>query len=84
MRNSVTAMEPTVTTRVTAEVRAEAARQKATQDDIAQILGISQTQVSRRFTGQIDFGIDELAKLADAWGVPFSRLLPDELKVSAA
>lgn len=76
-------MQPTVTKRVTAEVRAEAARQNATQDDIAQILGISQTQVSRRFTGQIDFGIDELVKLAEAWRVPFSRLLPDDLKASA-
>lgn len=76
-------MQPNVTKRVTAEVRAEAGRQNATQAEIAQILGISQTQVSRRFTGQIDFGIDELAKLAEAWGVPFTRLLPDELKAVA-
>lgn len=77
-------MHDTINTAVTAEVKAEAARQGATQEEIAQILGISQTQVSRRFTGQIDFAVDELYALAAAWSVPFSRLLPDELKTAAA
>lgn len=76
-------MPLTISNRVTAEVRAEAARRGATQEEVAQILGISQTQVSRRFTGQIDFAVGELVRLAEAWEIPFTRLLPDELRASA-
>lgn len=72
---------------VGATVRAELARRKRNQRELAEALGISQTQVSRRLAGEIAFNVDELAIVAAFLGVPMSLLIataPVESPASAA
>lgn len=76
-------MTESLTDRVAAEVRAEMARQRASQRKVAGILGISQPQVSARLRGEIAFNTTELEKLALAFRVPASKFVPD-VPVSAA
>lgn len=54
----------TVRQHVAAEVRAEMARKGYTQGDIAAVLGVSQGAVSRRFTCETAFDVDELSAVA--------------------
>lgn len=61
---------------VAAEVRAELSRQKQSQRDVAQILGIPQSAVNLRLKGKRAFRAEELALLADAWQIPVSKLFP--------
>ena len=56
-------------------VRAEMTRQSLTQADIATVLGVSQSGVSRRLLGAIAFDVTELTALARLFGVPASQLL---------
>lgn len=60
------------TDRVAAEVRAEMGRQRVSQRQVGEILGLPQPQVSRRLSGLIAFNTVELGRLADAWNVPLS------------
>lgn len=60
---------------IATEVRAELARQSKTQRDIADILGVPQSAVSLRLSGQRAFRAEELVILADALGVPVDRFL---------
>jgi transcriptional regulator with XRE-family HTH domain len=62
--------------RVAAEVRAELARQRKPQRVLADRLGISTTQVSKRLSGEIPFDVAELDKVADELGVSVVQLLP--------
>lgn len=55
---------------VGATVRAEMARRKITQRQVAEKLGISQTQVSRRLDGTVSFNVDELEAVAQVLGLP--------------
>ena len=63
--------------RVAAEVRAEAARRRASQRDIASVLGMTQASVSKKMKGEVRFSVTDLLKLADAWGVPLSQFIFD-------
>lgn len=49
---------------VGATVRAELARRRIKQRQVAEVLGIAQTQVSRRLDGTVAFNVDELAAVA--------------------
>jgi len=60
---------------VGATVRAEMARRRVTQRQIAEALGLSQTQISRRLAGEVAFNVDELAVVADFLGVAISTLV---------
>lgn len=60
---------------VAANVRAEVARRRARQTDLAALLGISQQAMSRRLTGEVAFDVDELQALASHLEVPASELL---------
>lgn len=51
------------------------ARARMTQVELAEILGVPQTSVSRRLHGKIPFRVDELEKVADALGVHPAQLL---------
>lgn len=51
-------------------VRAEMARRSKSQADIAALLGLSQTAVSRRLKGNVDFSATELETLSREFGVP--------------
>lgn len=76
-------MTESLTHRVAAEVRAEMARQRFSQRKVAEILGISQPQVSQRLRGEIAFNTRELEMLAIAFRVPAAQFVPD-VPVSAA
>lgn len=61
---------------IAAEVRAELARQKKTQREIGDILGLPQQSVQQRLNGKTPFRAEELAVLADALGVSVSSFFP--------
>ena len=58
------------------QVRIEMFRRGTTQRQIAEILGLSQTQVSRRLQGLVELRLSELERIAAAMGVPVAVLLP--------
>ena len=62
-------------TDVTANVRAEMARRRLKQEDVAPLLGLTQSAMSRRLVGDVEFSVSELRKLADVLQVPASTLL---------
>jgi transcriptional regulator with XRE-family HTH domain len=64
-----------LTDRVADEVRANMARARMTQTDLAVVLGLTQSAVSKRLRGKIAFSVDELEKVADALGVHPAVLL---------
>jgi transcriptional regulator with XRE-family HTH domain len=64
-----------LTDRVAAEVRASMARTRMTQTGLAEVLGLTQSAVSKRLRGKIAFSVDELEKAADALGVHPAVLL---------
>ena len=57
------------------ELRAEAAAQGWTQTRIAQALRVSQSQVSRRMTGQAAVRIDDLDQLCALLGLTLGELI---------
>lgn len=60
--------------RVAANARAEVARRQIRQGRIAEHLGLNQQQVSRRLTGEVEFSVSELQKLAELLEVPVATL----------
>lgn len=57
-----------------ANVRAEMARRETLQSQIAQVIGISQQQVSHRLAGRVGFEAKELLLVAQYLDVPLERL----------
>ncbi len=70
--------------RVSAEVRAAMGRQRRTQSQLAQHLGVSQVTVSRRLSGEVSFTVDELERVAAFLSVPLAELLTDAAPAGAA
>lgn len=68
-------MLPRPTEQVAANVRAEMARQRITQAQLAAVLGRSQQALSSRLSGRVAFSIDEIATVADRLGIPVSALI---------
>lgn len=68
MRNS---SRPAVVT----NIRVAALRAGVSQNDIAEMLGVSQPALSRRMTGDVDFRVAELVAIADYLGVTVDQLL---------
>lgn len=63
---------------VEARVRAEMGRQRVSQNTLSQQTGIPQSNLSRRLTGETEFTVAELLKVARALAVPVGDLLgPD-------
>lgn len=58
---------------VAAEVRAEMARQRRGQVEVATELGWSQAFLSRRLTGGVAFSTDEIEHVARVLGVPLTQ-----------
>lgn len=75
-----------LTARVSAEVRAEVARQQLTHRELGERLGLSQPQVTKRLNGVIPMDTTELDRIAAALGVPVDRFLavPGALVAGAA
>ena len=44
--------------------------------DLADILRVSQSAISRRLTGETEFSVTQLAAIAPKLGVPVSELIP--------
>jgi len=63
--------------RVASNVRAEMARRNQTQSSLAELVGMRQQAISRRMSGQTEFTIDELARIAAALGCPLVDLLAE-------
>jgi transcriptional regulator with XRE-family HTH domain len=70
-------MTTTVTQSVASEVRAELARKRIPQADLAEVLGVSQAGISRRLSGDTPFDVNEVAAVADFLGVPIALLFGD-------
>jgi transcriptional regulator with XRE-family HTH domain len=56
-------------------VKAELIRMGFGQDKVAELLGVSQPQVSKRIAGTIGFEAAELARIAQLLQVPVDRLM---------
>ena len=67
---------------VAANVRAELARRRITQTDVAQRLGVTRQNVAQRLNGSVDFRVGELIAVADMLGITIAELL-DGVKASA-
>ena len=63
---------------VAANIRAEAARIGLQQKAIAQLLGLSQGQVSKRWRGLIEWPLGEIAALAGVFGLEPGALLSED------
>lgn len=69
-------MTHTLAEHVAREVRAEMARQRVSQLQLATRLGLSQPQISKRLTGRLEFRPSELDAVAELLGVPVTQFLP--------
>lgn len=68
---------------IAAEVRAEISRQKKPQREIADMLGLSQQQVSERVRGDVEWRISELVRVAGWLQVPITNFVPNSDAVVA-
>lgn len=73
---STTATATPLREQVATEVRRELAAARMTPTELARRLGVSQTTVWRRVSGEVAFDVDDLQKIADILGVSVGRLLP--------
>jgi transcriptional regulator with XRE-family HTH domain len=65
---------PIAATGIAANVRAEAARRDKTQLDLADMLGITHSAISRRMRGETPFRDHELQSIAEFLGVSITTL----------
>ena len=68
---------PTLTDHVAAEIRAEMARQRVTQVQVAAALRMSQPVVSRMLKGSRPLTLDFIEDVARVLNVPISQLVGD-------
>jgi transcriptional regulator with XRE-family HTH domain len=66
-------MPVTYNASVSAEIRAEMARQDLSQTELAALLGQSQSWVSRRISGAVALSTTEIEQIARALRVPISQ-----------
>lgn len=65
----------TFSEKVAANIRAELARQKKTQAQLAEVWGINAASVSKRMSGAVPVDVNEVQMAAGWLGVPLSRLM---------
>lgn len=58
-------------------IRAEMARKRKTQTQLAAMLGLSQSGVSERLNGRVEFSASQLYRVSEWLDVSVSALLPD-------
>lgn len=68
-------MNPSLSTLVGAEIRAELARRRMAQDVFAKGIKVSQATLSRRLSGASPFTLDELEAASKYLNVPVAQLL---------
>ena len=76
-------MAITYSERVAAEVRAEMARQRRTQTEVATAAGWKQPYLNRRLTGITALSVDDIESLALVLGVPLSQLVSPQPREAA-
>ena len=64
-------------TNVAANVRAELARKRISQTEVAARLGVSRQNVAQRLSGRVDFRVGELVAIAGLLNIPVTALLVD-------
>lgn len=69
-------MTKDLATDIATEVRAEISRQKKPQREIADLLNLSQQQVSERVRGDVEWRISELVRVASWLGVSVDQFVP--------
>ncbi len=65
----------TAAQQIGSNVRAEMARRRITQTELASHLDMSQSMLSNRLTGKLAFNVDELASIAAALEVDIAVLM---------
>ncbi len=65
-------------------VKAELIRLGVGQDRLAEILGVSQPQISRRIAGTVGFDAAELVRIAAELNIPAARLVEVSAPAAAA
>lgn len=65
-------------------VRAELARKRKTQGDLAEALEMSPQTLSTRLTGKVDFTIPEIVAVAIYLDVPLATFIPEDAGIGAA
>jgi len=69
---------------IATRVRGALAESRKTQREVGEALGIPQSSISLRLTGERPFRAEELAALAEFLGVPIERFMPLPEQVTAA
>lgn len=64
------------TKRIADRIRGIAAENRLTQQEIAETIGLSRTQVSERFNGKVPWTATEVYRLANHTGEPVDRFFP--------
>lgn len=72
---AVATKQPRLSERVAAEVRAWRGRLNLSQAELGRILGVTQTQISARLRGQMEFSLSEIETLARAFDVHPAELM---------
>jgi len=67
-----------LTRRISQAVRSEMTDRNLSQSELADILGVARTTVVRKFMGDRDWTLSDVAKLASVWQVPITALIPDD------
>jgi transcriptional regulator with XRE-family HTH domain len=65
---------------VAEEIRVLLARRKMSANQLAQLTGIKQSNLSRRMTGETAFDLNDLELIADALGVAVTDLMPQRVE----
>lgn len=63
-------------------VRAAMAERKISGVALANLLGVRQPYLSRRLTGEVDFRVGELERIAETLNVPVTQFLPAPARAS--
>lgn len=65
-------------------IRAELGYQGLSARELARRIGVNQSYLAARMCGDVELRTGDLEKIADALGVPVSKLLPDATPARAA
>lgn len=68
--------------KVSAAVRAELARHEVNTAALADLLGVSRNQASRRVRGLVPYSVDELGLIARHLGIPVAVFVADPERVA--
>lgn len=68
-------MNNTQTPRITGNLRAEMARRGITQQQVADVLGLSQASVSRKLLGKSRISIDQLYEITEHFGIDMASII---------